>query len=353
MLTGANVTQENGEPMKIPEAENNIASLIDRHHESKSEPPRPHMGASQLGHPCDRWLWLSFRWAVVPTFPGRVLRIFRRGHAEEANIVSDLRAVGMDVRAGQRQLKFSGHVAGTPDAIIETGVPEAPKTRHVAEFKTHNAKSFTKVERNGVRDAKPEHWSQMQVYMHGTGTERALYVAVCKDDDRIYTERVHYDAEAAAALLERGRRLSLADRMPEPLSADPSWYQCKFCPAHAFCHETRTTREVNCRTCAHSTAKEDGSWRCERHDADGIPVEFQRAGCDSHVLHPDLVPWQMKDSDWPWIAVYEIDGKDVANGEGDARVYTSREILANPAMCASGDPFVEAVREAFDGRITL
>jgi hypothetical protein len=100
-------------------------------------------------------------------------------------------------------------------------------------------------------------------------------------------------------------------------------------------------------------ALRESHWRCERHDADGIPVEFQREGCESHVLHPDLVPWKLKDGIGDWTAVYEIDGKDVANGEGDARVYTSLEILANPSMCASGDPFVEAVRETFDGRITL
>ena len=29
--------------------------------------------------------------------------------------------------------------------------------------------------------------------MRGTGLERCLFIAVCKDDDRIYTERVKYN----------------------------------------------------------------------------------------------------------------------------------------------------------------
>ena len=340
--------------MKIPEPNNSIQSLIDKHHESLAEPPRPHMGCSQLGHPCDRWLWLSFRWAVQPKFPGRILRLFRRGQMEEAVIVSDLRAIGLDVRgAGKQQARvdFGAHVSGSIDAIIESGVPESPKKRHVAEFKTHSKKSFDDLEKNGVEKSKPMHWVQMQLYMHGTKIDRALYVAVCKDDDRIYTERVRYQEEVAERYIERGRRIALSDRMPEPISTDPSWYQCKFCDAHEFCHETKTTKHVNCRTCAHSTAKEDSTWRCERHDADGIPVDFQRTGCDSHVLHPDLVPWPRKDGLDEWTAVYVIEGRDVANGEGDAHVYTSREILANPKMCSLGDKYIESLRQEFGGRI--
>ena len=340
--------------MKIPEADNSIRNLIDKHHESLAEPPRPHMGCSQLGHPCDRWLWLSFRWAVQPKFPGRILRLFRRGQLEEATIVSDLRAIGMDVRgtgSQQSRVEFGAHVSGSIDAIIEYGVPDAPRTRHVAEFKTHSKKSFDDLEKNGVEKSKPEHFVQMQLYMHGTKIDRALYVAVCKDDDRIHSERLRYDQEVAERYIARGRRIALSDRMPEPISTDPSWYQCKFCDAHQFCHKTKTTEHVNCRTCAHSTAKENSTWRCERHDGDDIPVEFQRAGCESHVLHPDLVPWQRKDGLDEWTAVYIIEGQDVANGEGDAHVYTSREILANPKMCSAGDEYIEGMRQEFDARI--
>lgn len=340
--------------MKIPDSEHSIQAKIDKHHESLAEPPRPHMGCSQLGHPCDRWLWLSFRWAVQPQFPGRILRLFRRGQMEEATIVSDLRAIGLDVRgAGKQQARvdFGAHVSGSIDGIIESGVPEAPKKRHIAEFKTHSDKSFKELKEKGVKVAKPMHWVQCCVYGYGAKLDHALYFAVNKNTDEIYTEWLHLDRQAAEKAIERGRRLALADRMPEPISTDPSWYQCKFCDAHEFCHETKTTKHVNCRTCAHSTAKDDSTWRCECHDADGIPVEFQRQGCDSHVLHPDMVPWQRKDGLDDWTAVYVIEGRDVANGEGDAHVYTSREILANPKMCSLGDEYVEQLRETFDARI--
>ena len=342
--------------MNIPESDNSISALIDKHHENLVETPRLHMGCSQLGHPCDRWLWLSFRWAVQTKFPGRILRLFRRGQNEEATIISDLLAIGCDVRktslSTQHKLDFGSHVSGSLDAIIDKGVPEAPKAKHVAEFKTHNKKSFDALIKDGVEKSKPEHFTQMQVYMHGTEIDRGLYVAICKDDDRIYTERIRYDKDMASKAIKRGQRLALADRMPEPISTDPSWYQCKFCPAHEFCHKTKTTKHVNCRTCAHSTAKENSTWRCERYDADDIPVEYQHTGCESHTLHPDLVPWQLKDGLDDWTAVYVIEGRDVANGEGDAHVFTSKELLSNPKACAYSDEFIQDVRKNMDGRIT-
>lgn len=108
---------------------------------------------------------------------------------------------------------------------------------------------------------------------------------------------------------------------------------------------------INCRTCAHSTAMPDSTWRCEYHGADDIPVDYQRTGCEGHVLHPDLVPWERAEGLDNWTAVYIIDGKPVDNGEGDAHVYTSREILANPKMCTMNDEFVTEARELFGARI--
>ena len=49
------------------------------------------------------------------------------------------------------------------------------------------------------------------------------------------------------------------------------------------------------------------------------------------------------------IIVWHTPCGDIANGEGDAHIYESSEILANPEVCAKnlGDEF----RREFDGRI--
>ena len=337
--------------MKIPEAENTIQSLIDKAHQARKELPRSHLGCSILGHACDRWIWLSFRWAVQEEFPGRILRLFRRGQNEEATIISDLRAAGLDVRGTQDRVDFGGHVSGSLDAIIESGVPEAPKKRHIAEFKTHSLKSFNDLEKKGVKESKPMHYVQMQTYMMGKEIGQAVYLAVCKDDDRIYTERVKYDGEVARKAVERGHRIALSDRIPEPISADETWFECRYCPGHDQCFGSKTTKHVNCRTCAMATPLSDSTWHCAKWD-DVIPNKAQYAGCESHVLHPDLVPWQRKDGPDEFTAVYEINGKDVKNGEPSDGVFGSKELLANPAACANtGWSQLHDLRKQFNGRI--
>ena len=338
--------------MKLPELTDEIVDAIDA--SMKQDKPRPHMGASLLGHHCERYLWLNFRWAVIEQFSGRMLRLFRRGQNEESTFVSDLRSIGVllqHVGSDQYRVDFGSHVSGSIDGIIVGGLPGKEKSQAVLECKTHSEKSFKELKDKGVKESKFMHYVQCQVYMKGTNLKRALYMAVNKNTDELYTEWVHYDESIANNYVARGHRIALSNDMPPPISTDPSWYQCKFCDAYDFCHQTKLTKHVNCRTCAHSTAKEDSTWRCERHDADGIPVEFQREGCDSHVLHPDMVPWQRKDGLDEWTAVYVIEGCDVANGEGDAHVYTSKEILANPKMCSMGDEYVEELRATFDARI--
>lgn len=336
----------------LPPPKNSTAELIDAYHAERQGKPRSHLGVSLLGHKCDRYLWLNFRWAVIERFNGRMLRLFRRGHNEEQTVVNDLRAVGMDVQStgsNQARVAFGNHVSGSIDGIIEYGVPEAPNKPHVLEIKTHSKKSFDELVAKGVHAAKPQHYVQMQVYMLGKEIDRALYVAVCKDDDRIHTERVRLDKEVAEMYVRRGHHIANTEELPPPLSQDPSWYVCKFCPAHEFCHETKLTKEVNCRTCAHATATLDSTWTCARWGNAEIPYENQLTGCPSHVLHPALVPWQRAESDSPHEAVYVIDGKRIRNGEKAPSVYASAELVANAAAC--GKPDAEALRVAFNGEI--
>ena len=335
---------------KIPEPENTLVAKIDAFHEAMQETqkPRPYMGISSIGHSCDRWLWLQFRWAVKQEFPGRMLRLFRRGQNEEAIAVADLREAGIDiVETGEHQRTvYAGcHVEGNMDGVILSGVPEAPKSKHIWENKTHSKKSFDLLAKDGVEKAKPMHFIQMQCYMFCSKIDRALYEATCKDDDRIYTERVRLDKAIAQHYIERGQRLALEERIPAPISDKPDWYECKMCAAWELCHQTHLTKQVNCRTCAHSTPKKDSTWFCDRWQAT-IPTSAQYDGCRSHVLHPDLVPWRLlSDKSTGWNATYLIDGKDVVNGEDG---YSSTEILAGGPF---NDAVVDRVRQAFNGEV--
>ena len=310
-----------------------IQSAVDAYYENKREPQRSHLGLSLLGHHCDRWIWLSFRWAVIEQFPGRILRLFRRGQREEETIVPDLRNAGLVLHstcldnAGQGHVDFGCHVSGSMDGIIESGVPGAEKTRHVLECKTHSLKSFNDLKNKGVKESKRQHWWQMQGYMLGSKIDRALYVAICKDNDEMYTERVYLEPESATALIERGHRLALLERIPEPISADPTWWQCKFCAGHDICFGSKCTKEVNCRTCCNVTPMSDSTWRCSRFNNSILTPDDQQLACENHVLHPDLVPWRFRGGDKYGCAKYVINDKEVLNGAPTFRSSSSKTLL--------------------------
>ena len=319
-----------------------IVEAIDAVHESRPDVPRGHLGGSLLGHHCERCLWLSFRWAVRENFEGRMLRLFRRGHKEEDVIISDLRSIGIHVADTQRRVILGCHVSGSLDGVARRGVPGDEKSEYLLEFKTHGLKSFDYLEKHGVEKAKPMHYVQMQAYMHGTNIHKALYVAVCKNDDRLHMEVVYYDKEVAEKYIARGHKIALAERLPPPISTDPSWFQCKFCAAHSFCHKAEPVQHASCRTCAHVTPTQEGRFHCGVYD-DHIPEEYQLKGCDSNIIHPDLVPWEMRPKDDRHVE-WLIEGKWITNGpEG----YKSSEILAQPQAC--GSEIVEQVKSIFEG----
>ena len=174
------------------------------------------------------------------------------------------------------------------DAAV-IGLPEAPKTWHVAEFKTHNRKSFEDLAKRRVQAAKPQHYAQMQVYMGLTHMDRAVYVAVNKDNDELYIERVEFDPAEFTRLTARAERVIGAAEPPLRISADPSWWECKMCDYAALCHGTALP-EVNCRTCAHSTPETDGDarWTCGQDKTD-LPLHKQHAGCGQHRYIPIML----------------------------------------------------------------
>jgi len=252
---------------------------------------RPHLGASLLGHDCLRYLFYVFRWQTDPP-EGRLARLFETGHREEARVIAELRAIGVDVHdrdpATGDQYRFTtlgGHIAGSCDGIIESGLLEAPKARHLLELKTSNARQFAELRRKGVAAAKPLHLTQIEVYLAAFGLERAYYLCVCKDTDELYAERLARTPGAAEAALARAEPVvfALHPRDVPRLSEHPGWHACRFCSARAVCHDGAPPRR-HCRSCAQARPQPDGGWTCLHWDK-SLDRRRQQHGC------PDWRAW--------------------------------------------------------------
>ena len=272
---------------------------------------RSHLGASLIGKACERALWYDFRWTTKARFDGRVLRLFETGNREEERLVRNLRRTGatvleVDPETGRqfRVQAHGGHFGGSLDGVA-IHLLEAPKAWHVLEFKTHSNKSFTDLVAKKVRESKPQHFAQMQIYMHLMGMNRAMYLAVNKDTDDLYVQRVEADVAYTEQLLEKARRIIFAPTPLPRISEEPSWYQCRLCDHADVCHGSRAA-EVNCRTCLHSSPVE-GGWHCDRHQKPLSEVD-QRTGCEQHLYLPPLVPAAQVDAGEDWVDYQFSDG---------------------------------------------
>lgn len=268
----------------IPPDKETTVSKIWEYWAKQESTLRPTLGVSELGLECERALWFRFRWFKLPEFEPRLLRLFDHGKREEVRVFEDLRAIGVTIDAfdsngGQWSFKeISGHLSGSMDAVIQ-GIPES-KQWHVLEIKTHNDKSFKDLQKNGVKKSKYQHYVQMQVYMGLTSLDRAMYLAVNKNDDDIYIERIDFDKSFYSNMLEKAKRIIYSDLPLSKINDHPSFYVCKMCSFNSICHNNENFLR-NCRTCVNSEATEDGKWRCNKFDKN-IEEKEQFIGCDSY-----------------------------------------------------------------------
>ncbi len=335
----------------LPERQHSTATRVLEWRGNQPQEHRAHLGASVLGHDCHRHLWYLFRNALKPTFTGKLLRVFDRGKREEAVVFEELRAIGVELYdtddGGQIQCRDeTGHIGGSVDGIGK-GFPESPLTWALLEIKTHSSKSFADMVANKVQASKPQHYVQMQIYMHLLHIERCLYFAVNKDTDDLYTEWVHYDEAAAIVALTRGKQIVEASEPPPKLSEDPAFWKCKGCQHAALCHDKRVA-EVNCRTCCHASPVGNGSWRCEIRDTE-LSRDEQLKGCGEHLLIPALVPYgEPMDGGNGWVEYKHLaTGKTFRNGVGGL---SSQELHASSDSIVV-DPVVEAMRATFGATV--
>lgn len=336
-----------------------------------SEPSRGYLGASIIGNPCARYLWYNFRDCCKEDISGRIYRLWETGDLAEPRFVKELRGIGCEVHevdgnGNQFAVEaHGGHFSGHLDAAI-LGVPGAEKTWHVGEFKTHKGTSFNKLKKVGVLESKPVHYAQMQVYMGLTGMKRALYLAVNKDTDELWADRIHFDRECFDGFMAKAKRIIEAKEPPPRLSERPDWYECKWCPAQALCHggvEIGTAESalpipsVSCRQCCHATPIMDGNaaWRCERHGK-GLCQADQKRACDDHLILPGLMygcepnEHGSDDAGSMWIEFVKEDGELWRHGRGKGE-FSTEEIRKLPLSMLSESSFVKQVKDVFGARI--
>lgn len=261
---------------------------------------RSHLGASLIGHECSRYLWYVFRWVKAEKYDARMLRLFNRGHREEARFIEWLRGIGWEVSTSpfevsphvnldeeksmpqHRVSAVMGHFGGSLDGI---GRPEEllhaieeDADAYLLEFKTSGTgASFNASVEKGVKRAKPKHWAQMCVYGYLRKLKHALYLIINKNDDDFHPEVVELDWSYGEELVRKAETIILSHDAPPRLSQSSAFHVCKMCHFKGVCFDGEQP-EKNCRSCNNSMPIEGAEWWCD-HFGEVIPKDFIPKGC--------------------------------------------------------------------------
>ena len=307
------------------------AAIMDRHSERHSR----RVSISSLGRPCDRELWFKFHWVAKSKFGARMLRLFDRGHKEESRFVEWLRNAGvtvwdMDSDGNQFGVEFcDGHCGGYIDSVVQNLPDLPPGTSCLTEYKTHGQKSFDGVVSKHLKEAKIEHYVQIQMYMFHYGFEWGLYCAINKNTDELYFELVYKDPITVEHYLNRAQKIIDSPVPLKRISDSPGWYQCRMCSYRPYCHGDAVP-EINCRTCCHSTPVAGGKWKCEYQSNDLLECiigeDTMKVGCEHHIYNPHIFnKVQLLGSDSDYVELKLQNGDIIKHGPN----YVTSEQLCN------------------------
>ncbi|UPT53096.1 exonuclease [Synechococcus phage Yong-M3-232] len=308
---------EIGDPT-LQEADRALERAQERRH-------RSHLGMSQIGRPCEREIWYSFRWVQQNNFDAATLKRFEDGHASELVAVRRLKMVPgielheVDERGEQFRFEdFGGHFSGSCDGAV-LGILQAPKTWHILEIKAsakHDDldKAKKKVgDKAALADWNPTYYAQAALYMHYAGLDRHYLVCVSPGARKWTSVRTEADPVHAEVLRAKAERIIFTDQAPNRIGG-PDSFTCRWCDFHALCHGSEVRAERNCRTCLHSTPERDGTWRCEKF-GHTLSKDDQVAGCPEHRFLPSLVPGEQVDAGEWGITYRTIGGEWIDHGQ--------------------------------------
>jgi hypothetical protein len=275
---------------------------------------------------------------------GRMLRLFQTGHREEARTIQDLRDAGITVYCDDgngKQIHMQDpdcpHFSGSVDGV-GYGFPEYEKDPVLIEIKTMATAGFQRLKAKGVKDQKPEHYAQMQMYMHWSQQttapiKTAIYICVCKETDEIYEQYVHYLKDDGDLYTRRAHEIIKAPVPPDRIkNASEKSYNCRYCDYIDLCITKTKCAEVNCRTCAHSEPCHDSNvWNCSIDPTAYKTTEDQKTGCPNHIFNDQLNPLEFvsADADAGTITYLLPDGTQITNGPGHTSSKELKEIVEN------------------------
>lgn len=195
---------------------------------------RQYIGASQIGHKCDRAIWYAFNGFEKECDSVKMQKVYDAGRIFENLILDYIIAGGIIVEGIERACEdeeipmFRGHMDGV--LMLPNQDPI------VLELKTSKASSFARFVQHGLMAWAPQYYDQLQSYMGMTGYKNGVLVAINKDSSELHEEWVKFDEIHYASIKEKVKRIINASETPEKINRSPLFYVCQMCNFRRVCH---------------------------------------------------------------------------------------------------------------------
>lgn len=213
-------------------------------------PDQRYIGASKIGHECDRHIY--FDMIGAPQDPPNELwgnaglLAAEDGHRSEPVMAARLRLVpGVELSTEQApgvQWGFDwGFLKGSYDGGI-LGILQAPLTWHVWDHKRGNAKKFNKLvklvredEKSALEQWDAGYYAQQVIYMEAEGLTRSYLTCSTDGFTDVTSVRTNENPKYAKALVKKAQRIVAMTRPPVPISDKDTMQPCMFCPHKTYC----------------------------------------------------------------------------------------------------------------------
>ena len=219
--------------------------------------PRPASPSASTSGPRSGWpaeRALQFEYAKAPIdhgrdTPGRMLRIFERGHVMEDCMVAWLRDAGFDLRtrkADGEQFGFSvadGRLQGAHRRRRRRW-PRGLRLSRALGMQSLGNKSWSDLEKKGLAISKPIYAAQVAIYQTYLELHEhpAIFTALNADTMEIYTELVPFDAALPSACRIGGEgHLGHRSRTAPRGFHDPTHFECRMCVARPLLEDASMT----------------------------------------------------------------------------------------------------------------
>ena len=207
-----------------------------------------YIGASKIGHECDRHIWYDMTGAPQSEPWGNAgVLAAEDGNRAEPMMAARLRMVqGIELHTHDesgRQYGFDwGFLRGNYDGIIK-GLLQAPATWHVWDHKRAKREKFDKLKAlvNADEKAALQAWdagyyAQQVIYMEAEDLTRSYLTCSTDGGTEMTSVRTNANPKFAKALIAKAKRIVKAEEPPERVGK-PSHPACKFCNFREICHK--------------------------------------------------------------------------------------------------------------------